>query len=93
MKIIKAILWRLRDFIFSAGFPPYKYLDVSGLRYENVYCICKAIRKTTGRDASGRYVIIGPLGEIFTFARSVSGRVSANNYDENLAKRVIARKI
>lgn len=93
MKTIRKILWIVRDLIFSVGFPPYKYLDLSGMRYARTYCPCKAVRKTTGRDAAGRYVVIGPLGEVFTFTRSVSGRVSANNYDENLAKRITDRKI
>ena len=93
MKTIRKILWIIRDLIFSAGFPPYKYLDPSGRRYARSYCLCKAVRKTTGRDAAGRHVVIGPLGEVFTFARSVSGRVSANNYDENLTKRITDRKI
>lgn len=93
MKTVTSILWRIRDIIFSFGFPPYRYLALSGVRYETTYCICKAVKKTTGRDTDGRYVVIGPLGKIFTFARSVSGRVSANNYDENLAKRITDRKI
>jgi hypothetical protein len=92
MKIITAILLFIRDIVFSAGFPPYRYLALSGVKYDRTYRLCKAVKKTTGRDTSGRYVIIGPFGECFSFSRSVSGRVCANNYDVKLAARLMKRK-
>jgi hypothetical protein len=93
MKNITSILWRIRDLIFSFGFPPYRYLGLSETRYDTTYSICKAVKQTTGRDPYGRYVVIGPIGEIFTFARESSGRVSGRRYDTNLIKRIPTRKL
>jgi hypothetical protein len=91
MKKLKAILWRVWDLLRSGGLPPYRYLAASGQEYLRTYRLKRAVEKTTRRNACGRYTVIGAGGESLTFSRSVSGRLRADLYDVDLAKRLVKK--